>query len=108
MSINYIFRYHGQSDKIYSDAREEFEEQISDKLEPLNDQTKIQIHSVILNFDYEAGHDVKYRLSISVDSPTLNFEHEENDKDPQVIVHKCIDSLLRYVRKEKEKMAAKS
>jgi ribosome-associated translation inhibitor RaiA len=104
MSINYIFRYHGQSDKIYSDAREVFEEEISDKLEPLSDQTKIQINSVILDFDYEAGHDVKYKLVISVDSPKIDFVHEENDKDPRVIVHKCVDSLLRYVRKEKDKM----
>jgi ribosome-associated translation inhibitor RaiA len=107
MSINYIFRYHGQSDKIYSDAREEFEEQISDKLEPLNEQSKVQIDAVLLNFDYEAGHDIKYKLEISVDSPTIDFVHAENDKDPQVIVHKCIDSLLRYVRKEKEKIAEK-
>jgi ribosome-associated translation inhibitor RaiA len=107
MSINYIFRYHGQSDKIYSDAREVFEEEISDKLEPLNDQTKIQIDSVILNFDYESGHDVKYKLVISVDSPKIDFQHEENDKDPKVIVHKCVDSLLRYVRKEKDKIDEK-
>ncbi len=107
MSINYIFRYHGQSDKIYSDAREEFEEEISEKLEPLNDQTKIQIDSVILEFDYEPGHDMKYKLIISVVSPKIDFVHEENDNDPKVIVHKCTDSLLRYVRKEKDKLEIK-
>jgi ribosome-associated translation inhibitor RaiA len=103
MSINYIFRYHGTSSSIYGESKEDFEEQFASKLTQLEDLNKIQIDAVHFNFDYEVGHDQKYTLEISLDSPDLNFSHKEEGKDPIDITHISIDALLRFVRKEKEK-----
>ncbi len=105
MEINYIFRYHNSSDKIYSDSKIDFENQIQERLLPLADQTKIKIDSISFNFDYESSHDKKYVLETSIDSPDFTFAHVEEDKDPQVIVHKSIDTILQFVRKHKEKLS---
>jgi ribosome-associated translation inhibitor RaiA len=105
MDINYIFRYHNSSDKIYSDSKSDFEDAIEERLNPLKEQNKIQIDSISFNFDYESSHDKKYVLDTSIDSPSLTYAHKEEDKDPQVIVHKTIDAILHFVRKEKEKIS---
>jgi ribosome-associated translation inhibitor RaiA len=105
MDINYIFRYHNSSDKIYSDSKSDFETIIEERLSTLEDQSKIQIDSISFNFDYEGSHDKKYVLDTSIDSPSLTYAHKEEDKDPQVIVHKSIDSILHFVRKEKDKLS---
>lgn len=103
MSINYIFRYHGSSSEIYGESKENFEEQFATKLAQLEDLNKIIIDAIYFNFDYEIGHDQKYTLEVSLDSPTLDFSHKEEGNNPIDITHMSIDALLRYVRKEKEK-----
>jgi ribosome-associated translation inhibitor RaiA len=105
MSINYIFRYHGESEKIYSESKNSFENLIIEKLKPLEEQHKVIIHKIFLTFDYDKGHEAKYTLEVTVDSSVVDYKHVESDKDPQVMVHKSIDELMRYIRKIKDKLS---
>ncbi|MGL4758734.1 MAG: hypothetical protein ACRCXZ_05335 [Patescibacteria group bacterium] len=103
MKINYIFRYHNSSNLIYLGSKDDFEEQIAQKLLPIEEQSKIQIDAVNMNFDFNQTHDQKYSLEVILDSPDAEYTHIEKEKDPQSMVHKSLDSLLQFIRKEKDK-----
>ena len=103
MKINYIFRYHNSSELIYSGSKEDFETKIEEKMDVLADQTKIKINNITFDFDYNPSHESKYSLEVILGSPDIDFTHTEEDKDPQAMLHKSLDAVLRFVRKEKEK-----
>jgi ribosome-associated translation inhibitor RaiA len=107
-TIKFIYNYLGDTKSVYGDVetRESLESEIEKKLVVLGEQSKLYIKAVIFTFDTNQTQNLPYRVEAVIDSPDIDFSKSEESDNPSVAVHLICDDIIRYVRKEKEKLAS--